>query len=292
MTTIKKDSLTFKIIVFLSIIRWYNILLTAIAQYLAAFFIFNQWYSRWQILTDIKLHIIVICTSIFIAAGYLINFFYDKETDLINYPKRTRLFLHLNKNFLINSYFFLIIIGLILAFMASLKIGIYFFSFSFLVWLYSHKIKKIAYLREITATLLTLTSFFSITLHYALIETDMFLYGWFIFFIILIREGIKDLEHTKGNAVYSYYSSSIINKPSFFLLLLKILALLAYIPIFVFYYIYQFKHNSIFFMIAISFIMLAALFIIHQKYESKYAQISNNLLKIAIALSLLGMVWL
>ncbi len=287
-----KDTFVFKIIVFLSITRWYNILLTAIAQYIAAFFIFNKWLNRWDILFDYKLHLIVLCTSIFIAAGYIINFFYDKEIDLINYPKRTRLYLSLNKQLLINTYFILIAIGLILAFLASLKIGIFFFVFSFALWFYSHKLKKYAYLREIAATFLTIASFFSITLHYGHIKLDMFLYGWFIFFIILIREGVKDLEHQKGNAVYAYYSASIINKPAFFLMILKFLALLSILPIIFFFYTYQLNHYSLIFMLTIWLMMLLAVFIIHKRYNSKYAKISNFLLKIAIAFSLLGLIWL
>jgi len=285
-----KDTLIFKVIVLLSITRWYNVLLTIIAQYIAAFFVFNQWFDRWQIFLDYKLHLIVLCTSIFIAAGYIINFFYDKEVDLINYPTRTQLYMQLSKHFLLNFYFILIFIGLTIAVIASWKIGLFFFVFSFLLWFYSHKLKRIAYVRELSATFLTIASFFSITLHYGHFTIEMFLYGWFIFFIVLIREGIKDIEQIKGNAVYSYYSASIVNNPAQFLMLLKILAVLAVVPVILFTYFIGSTHITLFFMVAIWFILLSAVFVIHQRFSSMYAQLANNLLKLAIVLSLVGMV--
>jgi len=259
------------------------------AQYIAAFFVFNQWFDRWQIFLDYKLHLIVLCTAIFIAAGYIINFFYDKEVDLINYPKRTHLYMQLSKHFLLNFYFFLIILGLTLAILASWKIGLFFFVFSFLLWFYSHKLKRIAYIRELSATFLTIASFFSITLHYGHFTKEMFLYGWFIFFIVLIREGIKDIEQNKGNAVYAYYSASIVNEPAKFLLLMKSLVILAIAPICFFGYFIENKWITLSFMIAIWLMLLMAVFVVHQKYSSKYAQLANNLLKIAIVLSLVGM---
>lgn len=284
-----KDTLIFKVIVLLSITRWYNVLLTIIAQYIAAFFVFNRWFDRWQIFLDYKLHLIVLCTAIFIAAGYIINFFYDKEVDLINYPKRTQLYMQLSKHFLLNFYFILIILGLILALIASWKIGLFFFVFSFLLWFYSHKLKRLAYIRELSASFLTIASFFSITLHYGHFTNQMLLYGWFIFFIVLIREGIKDIEQNKGNAVYSYYSASIVNKPIHFLLLLKGLAIIAVVPIVLFAYSPNSSAITLFFMISIWFILLSSVFIIHQRYSSKYALLANNLLKMAIVLSLVGM---
>jgi 4-hydroxybenzoate polyprenyltransferase len=287
-----KNSLIFKATVLLSITRWYNILLTVLAQYIAAFFVFNQWYDRWDILLDAKLHIIVLCTTIFIAAGYLINFYYDKEVDLINYPKRTRLFMVISKNFLLNTYVLFVGTGLLIAFIASFKIGLFFLGFSFLLWFYSHKLKRIPYVRELSATLLTIASFFSITLHYQVINTDMFLYGWFIFFIILIREGIKDQEQIKGKAVYSYYSTSIINNPKRFLQFLRLCTLLAFVPLVWFGINNGWAHYSLWIMSVIWLMLIMAVFILHKKLNPNYASIGNNLLKIAIVLSLLGLVWL
>ena len=285
-------SWAFKSVVLLSLTRWYNVLLTAVAQYIAAFFIFNQWHSRIQILQDVTLHLIVLCTTIFIAAGYIINFFYDKEVDLINYPKRTKLFLLLNKDFLLKVYFILVLIGLSIATFASIKIGLFFFVFSFMIWFYSHKLKRIPYVRELVATVLTIASFFSITLHYGKISYEMFLYGWFIFFIILIREGFKDQEQVKGNAIYSYYSLSIINNSKRFLTLINVLAAVALMPLLLFYLQDNYSQRTFIIMVIIWMILLFAVLILHKKLNVKYVSMANNLLKLAIVLSMVGLFWL
>jgi len=292
MNSRSKNSLIFKITILLSITRWYNIALTVVAQYIAAFFIFNQWHNRWDILLDVKLHLIVLCTTIFIAGGYLINFYYDKEIDLINYPQRTRLYMVISKNFLLNTYVSLVLTGLVIAFIASFKIGLFFLGFSFLLWFYSHKLKRKPYIRELSATLLTIASFFSITLHYGVINIEMFLYGWFIFCIILIREGIKDQEQIKGKAVYSYYSESIINNPQRFLDFLKLSSLLALVPLVWFGAIHGLSHYTLWIMAVIWFILIIAVFILHKRLNPTYANLGNNLLKVAIVLSLLGLVWI
>jgi 4-hydroxybenzoate polyprenyltransferase len=281
-----------KLLILLSLTRWYNILLTAIAQYLAAFFVFNNRSTFWQTLQDVNLHLIVLCTSLFLAAGYIINFFYDKEVDLINYPKRTQLFLRLNKEFLLRTYFITIVIGLILAFFASFKIGIFFFVFGFLLWFYSHKLKRIPFLREVTATLLTITSFFSITFHYGWINADMFFYGWFMFFIILIREGFKDIEKIKGNAVYSYYSNALVNNSKLFLLFLRACCLVAFLPIVFFAMLKGLNHITLWTMIINLIVLIGSVFLLHRKLNKTYAGLGNNLLKFAIVLSLFGLIWL
>lgn len=291
MLKVQKGKLV-KLLILLSLTRWYNILLTAISQYLAAFFVFNNRSNIWQTLQDANLHLIVICTSLFLAAGYIINFFYDKEVDLINYPKRTQLFLSLNKELLLRIYFGIIIIGLILAFWASFKIGVFFFGFGFLLWFYSHKLKRIPYVREVSATLLTITSFFSITLHYGWINNEMFLYGWFMFFIILIREGFKDMEKIRGNAVYSYYSNLVVNNSGRFLLILRLCSMVSLLPILIFIWRNGVMHQSTWIMSLVWLIQLTAVYLLHKGLNIKYAGLGNNLLKLAIVLSLFGLIWL
>lgn len=288
----QRKGMFFKLLVLLSLTRWYNILLTLVAQYLVAFFVFNSWENRLNTFFDTNLHIIVACTAIFLAAGYIINFFYDKEVDLINYPKRTQLFLTINKEYLLRIYFTLVLLGLILGFLASFKIGVWFFAIGFLLWFYSHKLKRVPYLREISATLLTITSFFSITLHYGWINTEMFLYGWFMFFIILIREGFKDMEKIKGNAVYSYYSFALTNNSKLFLIFLRLCCFIALLPIAIFIYLKSFNHITIWTMIFNWFILVGSVFLLHRSLDKRFVGIGNNLLKLVIVLSLFGLVWL
>jgi len=74
----------FKIWALLSMVRWINVLVIAIALYLSAMYLLNDGISKWEILKNPRLHLEVIALSLFIMSGYIINAFYDLEKDLIN----------------------------------------------------------------------------------------------------------------------------------------------------------------------------------------------------------------
>jgi len=72
-----------KLISLLSVVRGYNILIIVIAQYLAAIFIFAPRLRLKDILLNVELYFLVLATSCVIAAGYIINNFYDNKYPLI-----------------------------------------------------------------------------------------------------------------------------------------------------------------------------------------------------------------
>ena len=193
-----------KLLGMLSLVRWYSIILLALAQYLAAFFVFNPNSPKILLLLDFKLHGIVLATAILIAAGYIINAFYDFEKDLINKPQETIINTVVSSNSSLNIYIALNFLGLLVAFLSSAKIFLFFFGFSFALWFYSHKLQKIAFLRELSASLLTVSAFFSIALHYNRLDISVFVYGSMLFSIILIREFIKEFINQQGDVLYGY----------------------------------------------------------------------------------------
>src|SRR6478672_11571496 len=82
--------LALKLVALLSTIRWYNILLTVFAQYLSAYTIMlHAKMPLFQLITDYKLHAIVLASVFSISGGFIINNFYDYEKDLINRPHLT-----------------------------------------------------------------------------------------------------------------------------------------------------------------------------------------------------------
>ena len=100
----------YKFLSLFSIIRIFNVLVIITAQYLTAIFIISQEKTFESVLFDFNLFLLIICSSIAIASGYIINNFYDYEKDLINKPikskidkiirKRTKLRLYILLNFL------------------------------------------------------------------------------------------------------------------------------------------------------------------------------------------------
>jgi len=226
-----KQLILIKIFALLSIIRWLNILLTIFAQYLAAIFILNPNKSYIEILSNPKLHLMTLASAFIIAGGYIINNFYDLEKDLVNRPEKTLFGRIVSRKFCLNCYFLFNTIGLTIAMLASWRILLFYFLFALGLWAYSHKFQKIPFVREITASLLSVTSFFSIGIFYKYITIPLFIYGCFAMLIIFSREILKGIESYKGNAIFGYGTlATSLGKQKSSTIILGI-NLLAFIPV-------------------------------------------------------------
>ena len=103
-------SIIFKFFSLFSVIRLYNILAIAIAQYLTSIFILGHKENILDVILDPYLFAIILCSSIAIASGYIINNFYDYEKDIINRPIRSSIDKTIRKRTKLNLYFSLLYI--------------------------------------------------------------------------------------------------------------------------------------------------------------------------------------
>ena len=205
----KNKRLIIKIFGLLSIVRWPNVLFTALAQYIAAIFIFTPESGLWADLQDFKLHLIVLSTSFMLAGGYIINSFYDFEKDLINRPHKTLFDRVVSKEFSLYTYFFLNILGLLLSVLASWRVLVYFSCYAFGLWYYSHKLQKFSIVRELSSAVLSVMSVFSIVLYYQYVNTTMVLYGSIFMTVLLQREVIKDIMNYVGDKALGFDSIAV-----------------------------------------------------------------------------------
>lgn len=194
----------FKLSALLSLVRWYNIFFLALSQYLAVLFVLNDIRGWRETLLNPNLHYIVFASLFCVAAGYLINNFYDLERDLINRPNKTIYEKLVKQSTSLRLYFFFNFVGAILALSVSWNVFLFFSVFIFSLWLYSHKLKKIPFIANVTASALAITPFFAIFIYYNLEDLLIFTYVSFILIIILIREIIKDLAALKGDVILGY----------------------------------------------------------------------------------------
>ena len=77
----KNKLLLFKLLSLFSVVRGYNILMITLAQYLASIYILAPDRPLRKIIFDLNLFLIVTASALVIAAGYIINNFYDAEKD-------------------------------------------------------------------------------------------------------------------------------------------------------------------------------------------------------------------
>lgn len=196
--------LLYKLSALLSLVRWYNIFFLALSQYLAVIFILNEPRHWFSLLLNPALHLIVFASLFSVAAGYIINNFYDLEKDLINRPRQTLYEKLLRQSTTLRLYFLFATIGTLLGALVSWRVGLFFAAFNFALWLYSHKLKKITFLGNLMAALLSITPFFAIFLYYHLEDLLVLTYVSFVLLVIFIREVVKDLEALKGDVIVGY----------------------------------------------------------------------------------------
>lgn len=194
----------YKLSALLSLVRWYNIFFLALAQYLTVVFVLNEPQNWRNYLLDPKVHFIVFASLFSVAAGYIINNFYDLEKDLINRPNKTFYEKILRQSTALRLYFVFNFTSLLLAYSASLNVFLFYAAYNFSLWFYSHKLKKITFVGNLMAALLSITPFFAIFLYFRLEDLLILTYVSFLLLVIFIREIVKDLEALKGDVIVGY----------------------------------------------------------------------------------------
>ena len=221
-----------KMLSLFSVVRGYNILLIVIAQYLASIFIFSPEKSLRYVLLDIDLYFIVLATTCVIASGYIINNFYDFETDKINKPLKSKIDAIVSQRIKLRIYFFLNFLGFCFGFLVSWRASLFFSVYIFLIWFYSHKLKKYPLTGLFSAAVLALLPFFAVFVYYKNFSEIICTHAAFLFFILLIRELIKDLERIKGDFVKNYQTIAVKYGEYFTKILITFLAILTLNPIY------------------------------------------------------------
>jgi 4-hydroxybenzoate polyprenyltransferase len=248
----RKTKLTLlKIVSMFSVVRGYNIPIIALAQYLSAIFILAPEKGALKILLDFNLFIIVIASVFTIASGYIINNFYDSKKDLINRPNKSKIDRLVSQKTKLQFYFTVNFIVAVIAFFVSFRAVLFFSTYIFLIWFYSHKLKKYPIIGNLTASLLAVLPFFAVLLYYKNLYPQIFAHATFLFLLILIREIIKDLENIKGDIANGYETIPVKYGESFAKKTITFLTILTIIPIYFLVEIYDVGYMDIYFYVSL-----------------------------------------
>jgi len=205
----RNKSVIFKFLSIFSVVRFYNLLLILFAQYLTSIFILSD-KPIFEVIFDSKLFILIFCSSVSIASGYIINNFYDEEKDLINKPVKYKIDEVVKSSTKLNFYFILNFVVVIISSFTSLKAALFFSVYIFFLWLYSHKLKRLLFIGNLFYSLLTITPFFAILLYYKKIDYIIIAYALFLFFILLLKDFTKDLKNLKGDFTQNYQTIPVV----------------------------------------------------------------------------------
>ena len=260
----KTKHLLLKIISMLSVVRGYNIAIIVLAQYLSAIFILAPEKRALDVILDFNLFIIVIVSSLTIASGYIINNFYDSEKDLINRPNKSQLDRLVSQKTKLQVYFMVNFAVFMLAFLVSFRAVLFFSSYIFLIWYYSHKLKKMLVIGNLTASFLAVLPFFAILLYYKNIYPQIFAHATFLFLLLLIREMIKDLENIKGDIANDYQTIPVMFGESFSKKIITLLTVSTIVPIYFLIEIFEVGYMDIYFYVS----MIVLIFFLQKLWNS------------------------
>ena len=204
-----------KIIAFLKLIRFKNLLIITLIQVVIKFFLINAYLDNSALNNNEFLFYLLALITI-VAAGYIINDIYDIEIDKINNPETRIIEKELSKDFSFKIYYLLNIIGISSGFYVAFQVkklwlGIIFVYFAISLWRYSKQFKKSLIIGNLQVAFLITLSIVNLALYDLIpagIRADdgskiifliILFYAVFAFITTLIREIIKDIEDIEGD---------------------------------------------------------------------------------------------
>lgn len=245
----------------LNLIRWKNLLMIALMQYLIKYALllpFLESHGVQITLSNFNFFLLVLATLCIAAGGYAINDVYDVETDKINKPNRLIINKHITEKNATILFMALNIIGVGIGFYLSHGVGksgffAVFFIASALLYIYSSSLKQIAVVGNVVVSIVVALSILLVGIFELLpamnanneaVQTTFLKiildYAIFAFMINLVRELVKDLEDIDGDQKAEIQTLPVLlgkertNKIVFILSLIPILSIIYYVITYLF----------------------------------------------------------
>lgn len=214
---------------FLKLIRYKNLLIITLTQYLMRWCVVSPILKLKGLelqFSELNFFLMVLSTVLIAAAGYAINDYFDRKTDMLNRPETVVVGNSISRRYamLIHSLFNVLGVGLgvYLGYQVGiLKIGFIYLIITGLLWFYSTTFKGQAFTGNlIVAALIAIVPFFVLLFELAMLNqvygnqmlefkhdiNNIILwvtgFAYFAFLINLVREIIKDIEDVRGDLRY------------------------------------------------------------------------------------------
>lgn len=191
---------TAKIVQFLKLVRYPNLLIMGATQVLCAVWLPLGDYS----LQNIGLWLTVLATLCIGAGGYIINDIFDMNADVVNKPNKVFITPE-NKNTFGLVYYGLSVAGILLGLLAHWLVGLLCLAMVVLLYFYSYKHKKTVFWGNLSVAIMSAVVLLIIipvvpNIHKGLV----IVYAAFAFFTTLVREAAKDIEDMDGDQSAGY----------------------------------------------------------------------------------------
>tara|TARA_B110000908_G_scaffold114209_1_gene133933 strand:+ start:871 stop:1731 length:861 start_codon:yes stop_codon:yes gene_type:complete len=273
------------------VVRGFNLAMIVVAQYITAIFIMAPNQSLSEVLLDRTLFALILASVAAIASGYIINNFYDSEKDSINRPQQVSVEKMVSQNTKLILYFILNISVIIAASYVSFRAVLFFSVYIFAIWFYSHKIKKRPVVGNLTSAILTITPFFAIFLYYKNFSSLIFVFGFYLFLVLSMRELIKDLQNLKGDLLQNYKTIPVVYGEKYAKLMIIVLVVCNVSVTIFLLKSYTLERMDYFFYTSISLLFVVLLLLPKAQSRQQYSRI-HFLLKLLVLLGVFSIVLL
>ncbi|GIR22237.1 MAG: ubiquinone biosynthesis protein UbiA [Flavobacteriales bacterium] len=286
----KQKSILFKFLSIFSVVRIYNILIIVLAQYLTSIFILSD-KKPFDVVFDFNLFLLILCSSLSIASGYIINNFYDQKKDVINKPIKSKIDDVVKNSTKLYFYFFLNFVVIFFASIISLRAIIFFSVYIFFLWFYSHKLKRLLFLGNLFYSLLTITPFFAILLYYKNIDLIIAAYALFLFFILLLKDITKDLKNLVGDFTENYQTIPVAFGEDFSRIIISLITFINVILIINLFINFSDGYMNIYYGISLILLLIFTIKLYKSKKVSDYLEL-HNILRLIIGLGVFSIILL
>ena len=273
------------------VVRGFNLAMIVVAQYITAIFIMAPSQSLSGVLLDRSLFALILASVAAIASGYIINNFYDSEKDSINRPQQVTVEKMVSQNTKLMLYFILNLLVIIAASYVSFRAVVFFSVYIFAIWFYSHKIKKRPVIGNLTSAVLTITPFFAIFLYYKNFSSLIFVFGFYLFLILSMRELVKDLQNLKGDLLQNYKTIPVVYGEKYAKLMIIVLVACNVSVTLFLLKSYALERMDYFFYTSISLLFVVLLLLHKAQNRQQYSRI-HTLLKLLVLLGVFSIVLL
>ena len=174
--------------------------------------------------------------------------------------------------------------------MVSWRAAVFYAVYIFLLWFYSHKIKKsYPIVGNITASLLVLLPFFGILMHFANFSWGIFAHAFYLYLILLIREFVKDLENIKGDFANNYQTVPVRFGAKISKIIIAFLTVLTLLPAYALIWYYQVGYMQYYFYVSSGLLLAFVIFLFEAQTQTDFKKL-HILLKLIIILGVLSII--
>ena len=215
-----------KLLDFFRLIRWKNLVIVALTQYLIRYTLLIP-FIEFLSLDDMQFLLLVISTVLVAAAGYIINDYFDIKVDQLN-KRKVIVGNTIKRREAMALHFVFSGLAVIIGFYLGWKVGMWNLGFINLfsasaLWLYSTHYKRNYLSGNLLISLLSAFVLLIVALYDILPASEqndinaivvfkiICIYAAFAFITTLIREIVKDLEDFEGDQKMGYQTYAIIS---------------------------------------------------------------------------------